>query len=993
MRPLDRDALVEKWSSFLKANVPETPAHPIILVTTQCLEVGADFSFDALVTECASLDALRQRFGRLNRLRAHDSAPAAIFARAEDVKSDAMDPIYGTALALTWAWLNRVATRIKVQPAFVDFGIASLDCLLAEKTLDQPNGSKVGLIAPTEDAPVLLPAHLDMLCQTSPRPDPEPEVSLFLHGKRPAQPHAFVVWRSDFGEETKNWQKTVALLPPSPGEMLQAPLFRIRRWLAEQAPERAEPDGDVESSAATADENVTLSAAKSMFLLWRGRRKQSLLCTDPASIRYGDVVVVPAALSPDGLGQQVPPDDKTTGGVGEHRADLAERAWHTRHLRAVLRVTPQVLAPWQSWQPIADLLVIANDITATRQEIHAALDDLRTQMGDSACPLPEWLKQIVTDLKAPRSERHPVNGLILFGPKTNCITEETFFGDEDDEFADTENGISLNAHTADVLHYGREFASRCLPEPLREPVLTALRLHDIGKLDPRVQLMLHGGDEIARDSAPEPLAKSASNSAKKSREECGLPGDFRHEMLSLQIAEHCGWLPVDEASAALTAHLISSHHGYARPWAPIAPDPAPPIISLNEGFVISQRERLAWTPVHHIASGIGDRFWLLTRRFGWWGLPMLEAVVRLTDWYASRTPRDYSTQQSPLPTATTRCLPTENKHEILLTGLDPSNPVGWLATLGTFRLASHVWPENHLKLGWCQASGGWRPVLFSSRQLSFDDLVSMLDQRVLDLRVMFSARLDRARNEMSPIGKKGERKWQDTLKYPLAAYLQFCHMVTEPRYVQRVRATIRNNHLRPLPRWEFAASWASEMSPKEHKDPAVYLVKKTFFDFTSGQQGFVEKLTTLRSHLSIDDIRSTLLGPWNYRRDAESMRWDPIDEKRQYALQAIDPSDGNKNPAISVIAANALAAEALPLFPAIPTLRGRQAGVPSSEDYYAWCLWENALGLDSVRALVHAAAAGIHADLRGPFGVTQTFRATLAKSGKDYYCFTPSKVT
>jgi CRISPR-associated endonuclease/helicase Cas3 len=67
IRPYERDRLVEKWKKFLRANSPEQPEKPIILVSTQCIEVGADFSFDALVTEAASLDALRQRFGRLNR--------------------------------------------------------------------------------------------------------------------------------------------------------------------------------------------------------------------------------------------------------------------------------------------------------------------------------------------------------------------------------------------------------------------------------------------------------------------------------------------------------------------------------------------------------------------------------------------------------------------------------------------------------------------------------------------------------------------------------------------------------------------------------------------------------------------------------------------------------------------------------------------------------------------------------------------------------------
>jgi len=67
-RPVDRDAMLKRWAPTLECGSRPDPDRPIVVVTTQCLEVGADFDFDALVTECASLDALRQRFGRLTRL-------------------------------------------------------------------------------------------------------------------------------------------------------------------------------------------------------------------------------------------------------------------------------------------------------------------------------------------------------------------------------------------------------------------------------------------------------------------------------------------------------------------------------------------------------------------------------------------------------------------------------------------------------------------------------------------------------------------------------------------------------------------------------------------------------------------------------------------------------------------------------------------------------------------------------------------------------------
>jgi CRISPR-associated endonuclease/helicase Cas3 len=404
MRPLDRDALLERWTGFLKAGSRAHRDKPVVVVTTQCLEVGADFSFDALVTECASLDALRQRFGRLDRLGDLRESEAAILIRERDTKQakDHGDPIYGQAIYETWTWLNELDGA-----ATADFGIAGMDERVNALRAADPRRFQ-RLLAPSDDAPILLPAHLDLLCQTSPRPVSEPDVALFLHGKIQPAPEVRVAFRADVKGEDQDID-ILSLVPPTSPELLPVPLHRLKAWLRGQ--EGEDTGGDVEGLREEKDSPSQQPTVRG-FVIWKGRGR-SEVTDDIGRMRPNDIVVLP--LSKEAileLGQAI--DDPQ--GLGPDRLDLAELAFSQARRRAVLRVHRDVLGPLRVTLRSAILLALAES-DPNRSEVQAALDAVLAEHAATGC-LPDWLERTIKDLRsAPRLriEDHPTGGLILIG--------------------------------------------------------------------------------------------------------------------------------------------------------------------------------------------------------------------------------------------------------------------------------------------------------------------------------------------------------------------------------------------------------------------------------------------------------------------------------------------------------------------------------------------------------------------------------------------------
>ncbi|MEW1550538.1 type I-G CRISPR-associated helicase/endonuclease Cas3g [Streptomyces tsukubensis] len=667
-RTLDRERLLASpLVTELLTGVSADRDKPLIAVATQTVEVGIDISFAGLITENAALAALIQRLGRLDRTGDLHLAPALVI-RVSTQNDQSSIPVYGEAAEHTWNWLTNQAPTL---PA-TDLDTTTLAQALPDGLLVNPL-TLPGLLADTDAAllnvtppriPVVHRTLLDSWTRTSPTPVPDQDPAPFLHGLDTTPEDIQILWRADLQESTGRpdfgqWRVRMQQVPPHPAETVAIPAAQLRRFLTRTP--GADDSSDLEATPSHPEPAPGPKNQKqphmAPVLSFDEVQGEWVPVTAANDIRPGSTVVLPSHYGGHDAYGWAGTRDLPTCDLGDF--------------------PPAATAPTRLHAPLLALLAGGDELltealtkTITRavallhageqQEaaiVHTLLDTLLEYLNrhtdgayaDLARDRLSHLRTVEQWTVEPtgRTERRgrvvldpdePAR-LLLIPPRLPAGQREqgAGVGDESSDASSLTRPVPLSQHSLAVADRSAAFAADLdLPTHLIDTLRTAGHAHDCGKAHSRFQCMLCAGDRLLAESLDEPRAKSGMNPAdhaarRRAATLAQWAPEMRHEALSALAVT--AWLDTRPAHAQgtddeLLVHLVAAHHGHARPLLPPVTDPSPQAVICT----MPDDQQITIQSGDMGADWSGpDRFRALNRRYGPWGLALLEAVLRLAD--------------------------------------------------------------------------------------------------------------------------------------------------------------------------------------------------------------------------------------------------------------------------------------------------------------------------------------------------------------------------
>lgn len=173
------------------------------------------------------------------------------------------------------------------------------------------------------------------------------------------------------------------------------------------------------------------------------------------------------------------------------------------------------------------------------------------------------------------------------------------------------------------------------------------------------------------------------------------------------------------------------------------------------------------------------------------------------------------------------------------------------------------------------------------------------------------------------------------------------------------------------------------------------VAKPTDLYFTAGQQLFLKDARKILDGVTGEALINGLLGPWDYSSKPPSLMWDVTDD-RSYALSAADPTNSTLNPKRTNAGPEALAILGLSRHPVFAgrdrTLTRGCAGPWRRGGTYTWPLWSRPAGYGAVGILHSQVTGGTdyeRAEARGKWyrswGIAQIMTAAIRRSDQGGY--------
>lgn len=309
----------------------------------------------------------------------------------------------------------------------------------------------------------------------------------------------------------------------------------------------------------------------------------------------------------------------------------------------------------------------------------------------------------------------------------------------------------------------------------------------------------------------------------------------------------------------------------------------------------------------------------------------------------------------------------DTQEEWLLKGIDGANPLGFLTALGTLRALSLALSNCKVQMRWLRLDA-WRPELLIKPNLEKSNLLNALHEQLQKTGLL------------PPF-----IEWGNNLTISPDTYREYS-------LASQSAAMMRNRSFS-----DFVAAFGSEIpnqdNPELIQDTALRTMSGT------GHQHFLGVMATLIRETTIEKLNEALFEDWKYSdpMQNQNLRWDPQDDVR-YALRWRNPSgDPARRNAGSVMGANRLAIEGLPLLSTACTKHGLATtgfvGRRSTDTYWTWPIWSGWLSLHSVRSVLLLKELQEDSPSRNELaqrGIVEIYQSQRLTVGK-FRNFSPSK--